>query len=612
MTTSDDAVRTAEEIVEAAGVADGLPPTAWRPDWDMGITLSGEKTGGKRLDAAVRIHQTRITDPTTPDGVPTIQHRIAIARGVKGEAGRREYVGGWISDDDLASSRRVLASAMGHDIDMPHHDQWARGELEQMLRREAPRPVRAVRETGWRDGEDERPAFVLPSGAIGADGVDEHIVATIDPKTDQLTQVIPGDVGVALRALDEAVQPLRDDILAVCMGSLAAQTACLTGARPRGAVSIEGRQGSGKTHALMSSVMTGRDYAPSSLIGGPHIEAGSTTRSIGDAGAGRSDVITVLDDVRDPDPDRRGGLRGITEGGGDALMRRAYGGGSAGRTRLGRDHQTGVTTAHAPDPTHPLVFITSEVAIDRVMAPGSAGFRSRYIRLAVGPGSAADRGAALDALCADGYLEAIAAAIIQQTAAAHENTAALRAAARAAVDAEAAELTDDLGPRQAGHVAVMRHGASVLESLASAHGVDLSGDLDRADAKWVEAAEAGVTEATTGHRSAGVELIDELKQALVGGRASLLHGGDWMGGTGAYDPADEIVPMIGERKDDVINLLTAGVAKVVQGGRTAKGVATALADMPGVELRRVRVDGSQVRAAVVPIEVWENDGETDV
>src|SRR5699024_9827487 len=109
----------------------------------------------------------------------------------------------------------------------------------------------------------------------------------------------------------------------------------LTGARPRGAISGEGIAGSGKTHTLMSSVMTGHGYAPrhKEIM----IEAGSTTRSIGDAGAGRSDVITILDDVRDPDPDGRGNLRGIVEGGLDAIMRRAYQGGAAGRTRLVRD-----------------------------------------------------------------------------------------------------------------------------------------------------------------------------------------------------------------------------------------------------------------------------------
>lgn len=592
------------------GVID-LPVDGWAADWDNGRTVApfGE-TKTVAFPAAVRIAETQIVEPQHDGDLISVKHRIEIARGQVGTSERRVTRSGWIGDRQLSDPQTVLLDG-GHDVAFPNQHRESAAFLEQMLRREAPPARRVVPETGWK-ATPNGIRFLLPGASIGADGRDESIVATINKVMDPRIRIRLGDVTTALHALKAAWAPLRDDALATHVGVMASQTQCFVGSDPRGSLAIVGRAQSGKTQTVMSAVMIGRGWAPEHKA--IMVSADSSKGVLNEAGAGMTGLPVIIDDLRDPNPDEgRGAMIGAATGGLDTAVRRGYQGGEAGRSRLERNSSGHGFSPTPPPPGHPMIFFTSEVDLVRLV-PNSVGFESRYLTLPFAEGSAPDGGVALNQLCADGHLEVLAFEIIRQTAAAFNDVDDLRRAARERVDEKARVDYAAFGPRQGGIIAHMAMGADVLRKLAIQHDVDLSLELDRAETAWVAAAQAGAESIRTRARSAGMQIIGELKEALISGRAVLLNGAEWRGGTGAYNPADELVPLIGECREDAVMLLSAEVAAVIRAGRSPKSVSSALSDIRGVDLKRVRINDRQVRAAVVPRKVWENEteGETDV
>lgn len=591
--------------------ADGVlefPVEGWVPDWDNGRTLT--KFGESKtvvIPAAVRIAETQIIEPQHDGDLVTVKHRVEIARGQAGTSERRVTRSGWLGDRQLSDPQTVLLDG-GHDVAFPNEHRESAAYLEQMLRREAPPARRVVPETGWK-ATPNGTLFLLPHASIGADGLDDRIFATISKTVDPRTRIRPGDVTTALRALKMAWAALRDDALATHAGVMTSQIQCFAGSDPRGSLAIVGRAQTGKTATAMSAVMIGRGWAP--MHKAIMVSADSSKGVLNEVGAGMTGLPVIVDDLRDPNPDEgRGAMTGAATGGLDTAVRRGYQGGEAGRSRLERNPSGTGFSPTPPPPGRPMIVFTSEVDLVRLV-PNSIGFESRYLTLPFAEGSATDGGVALNQLCADGHLEAVAFEIIRQTAAAFTDVDELRRTARDRVDEKARTDYAAFGPRQGGILAHMAMGADVLRILAVQHDVNLTPELDRAEAAWVAAAQAGAESIRTRARSAGMQIIGELKEALISGRATLLHGGEWSGGTGMYDPADEPVPTIGECRDGVVMLLSGEVAGVIRAGRSAKSVAAALGDVRGVALKRVRIGQRQVRAAVVPIEVWENEVEAE-
>lgn len=563
------------------------------------------------LDIAIRITETRVTNPIRPEDSKIVRHRLEGARGTEGTADRRVTVSGWINDDDLSKPRLILRELGA--IDVPLADSPTnRAKLEDLLRadiaarkntEEATTNIDGYQQTGWTDTA-EGPAYLLPKGSIGS----THAVADINnPLKDHLS-IKHGDLNRAMPALRDALATVSNEGLTPIIGVLAAQIAIATGLHPVGALFVDGPSQIGKTATMLAMVASG-NHGPLGVNG--QFNCDSTVGALRSAYEGTNDAIVVIDDARDTDPGNANANREIKTAM-DGIMRVAYSGGIAGRARLdtGREANYGMKS---PDSAHPLIMILSEVEPQR-FTKTAVSAESRLLRLPFPENSANDRGRAIAELSAAGHLQAILHRVIAQTlpqvkaAKRVEKWRSMQKAAHLQRIEESPRCQELSTDRMKAWVTLLDSGAGILADLAHEHGVDLDDVIETANAGWLEAARAGDEVAKGRVRSSGIALIRRLKELVAAGSLHLdAEGGGGIGwahevrAPGTREPVIALLPaVIAERTHGAIGYEEArGGLLAIKGAAEGRG-----RDSAGrTEKKR------QVRAILVPLAVWQQETE---
>jgi hypothetical protein len=328
--------------------------------------------GSVVLGALPRIVTTTVVvDDLSAVGAPVIEHEMEVAI-----AGRPTPAVVTVNDRVLNHPRDWLAlirDGSGTTVTTPT-DRKTEIEVGNFIRTydvDNRRFEVGLTRTGWYI-HDGQPVWVHCGGAIGKDGAVDGIrsylsgmpglVSLPDPST------IP-DVGADVRAVLDVANHLVDPTpWWALLGAVASSEAAIT---PRGALLIAGEPGSGKTHlAKVATSMLNPRFGPQAG-GVPMATMDGTQNAVMSSGNGLHHCFVLVDDARDfADRERSSQHRDAFDG----LIRRAYGGGGAGKRRMTLD-ESGRIVERASDLSHPFIILTSEYV------PSAASARSTVERL---------------------------------------------------------------------------------------------------------------------------------------------------------------------------------------------------------------------------------------
>lgn len=336
-----------------------------------------DEPGPILAEFAVRIKSSsKFVDDLNGDKNTSVVHTLEILAGPITD--RIEYEVEDVPDAQLRNLQAILEAA-GPEGTRLTYDNSEAGlrAIEQAIRAHAPEKAEFFTRyfrTGWAPAlADGGFGYLHAGGIIGPDGEEATSAANLDHpydlidfpdparfETDELTAAVKRHLGVISCLVDPSPW-------FIMIGPMAYSFA---GIPPKCVPFSVGGRGSGKSTVAQTAAAC-LTPAFSEAGGKQMVSADGSGKALGDAGVGLHNGVIIVDDMRTPPTVK---AQEEMSQGQEVLIRRGYGGGSAGRDRLtvaSSGHRKGRVVRAAADASSPCIILVGEHLPDPIRVPSS-------------------------------------------------------------------------------------------------------------------------------------------------------------------------------------------------------------------------------------------------